>query len=675
MQAKHAIKNKKPFAGFVRKNSLTIFLCAYFVYIEIIYKLFTNTVSALGLILPSLFAVVTGFVISGICACFPKKVSIVIADILTFVVAFFPMMQITYSNWFKTPVSIRSAIAGVGKLVESFGISILNAIWEMKLPLLLMLIPYFAFVIFFRKTLNFEKRSFAALVFHIIIAAVICAATIGGMYLYGTETNSPWDLYRNMSSLDMGINKLGVIPSTGVDIRIALFGADNEGEVKIDEEPTVDPNLPDPDNEESDEEDDPKEEKVVYEANVMNFDFSALAEAETDSNISELHAYFANQTPSYKNEYTGMFEGYNLIMLTCEGFSPMAVDENITPTLYKLTHNGFVFNNFYTPIWNVSTSDGEYVACTGLYPKPGVWSFERSGKQQNDMMFCLGNVFGSLGYSTNAYHDHDFEYYGRNFSHPNMGYDFKGVGNGLDIPVIWPESDVDMMNASVPEYINNDKFHAYYMTVSGHLEYNFGGNNMASNNKDAVMNLDLPDACKAYLACNVELDKAMANLIKQLEDAGKLDKTVIVMSADHYPYGLTTEQISAFLGHPVDEEFEMYRNHLVIWNSAMEENVIVDKNCSSVDILPTILNLFGVEYDSRLLMGRDILSTSNNFVIFNDGSFITNKCMYNSKTKEITNLTDEEVDDAYILGMQTVAANRRNVSSAILTYDYYSYLR
>ena len=674
MHAKHAKNKGVSFWSFVRKNSLTIFLCAYFVYMEIIYKLFTNAVSAVGLIVPSLFAIVTGLVISGICCCFPRKVSIVIADILTFIVSFFFMMQITYSNWFKTPVSIRSAVAGVGKLVESFGISILNAIWEMKIPLLCMLIPYFFFVIFCRKTLNFEKRSFIAFIVNIVIAAVVCTSTIGGIYLYGTQTNSPWDLYRNMSSLDMGVNKLGIICSTGVDVRIALFGSDDEGEVKIDDEPVVDPDI---EEEESQTEDDdtPEEEKVVYEPNVMNFDFKALADAETDTNISELHNYFANQTPSYKNEYTGMFEGYNLIMLTCEGFSPMAVDENITPTLYKLTHNGFVFNNFYTPIWNVSTSDGEYVACTGLYPKPGVWSFERSGTQKNDMMFCLGNVFGNLGYSTNAYHDHDYEYYGRNFSHPNMGYDFKGIGNGLNIPVIWPESDVDMMEASVPEYINNDKFHAYYMTVSGHLEYNFGGNNMARRNEDAVQGLDLPDACKAYLACNVELDKAMANLIAQLEDAGKLDKTVIVMSADHYPYGLTTEQISAFLGHPVDTEFELYKNHLVIWNSAMEENVIVDKYCSSIDILPTVLNLFGCEYDSRLLAGRDILSTSNNFVIFNDGSFITNKCMYNSQTGDVTNLTDAEVDDAYILGMQTVAANRRKVSAAILTYNYYSYLR
>src|SRR5690606_21283221 len=121
-----------------------------------------------------------------------------------------------------------------------------------------------------------------------------------------------------------------------------------------------------------------------------------------------------------KNEYTGMFKGKNLILITAEGFSPYAVHKELTPTLYMMQENGFKFTDFYTPLWGVSTSDGEYVACTGLLPKEGVWSFYKSAK--NYMPFCMGNQLKSVGYNTYAYHNHYYDYYFRNESHPNMGY-------------------------------------------------------------------------------------------------------------------------------------------------------------------------------------------------------------------------------------------------------------
>ena len=119
-----------------------------------------------------------------------------------------------------------------------------------------------------------------------------------------------------------------------------------------------------------------------------------------------MHEYFKNVTPTTKNMYTGMFEGYNLIWIVAEGFSSLALDETHTPTLCQLASEGFVFNNFYNPIWGVSTSDGEYVATTGLIPKSGVWSYSRSSS--NYMPFGFGNIFGKLGYECLAYHNHTY---------------------------------------------------------------------------------------------------------------------------------------------------------------------------------------------------------------------------------------------------------------------------
>ena len=190
-----------------------------------------------------------------------------------------------------------------------------------------------------------------------------------------------------------------------------------------------------------------------------------------------MHEYFKCVPPTKKNEYTGKFKDYNLIFITAEAFSSYAVHKDITPTLYKMVNEGYQFTDFYVPLWDVSTSDGEYVAMTGLIPKSGVWSFYHSSKI--DLPFVMGRQFEKLGYNTLAYHNHTYDYYRRDLSHPNLGYDYKGVGNGLDMVSQWPRSDLEMMELTIAEFIDKEPFHVYYLTVSGHLEYNFIGNAMA----------------------------------------------------------------------------------------------------------------------------------------------------------------------------------------------------
>ena len=204
-----------------------------------------------------------------------------------------------------------------------------------------------------------------------------------------------------------------------------------------------------------------------------------------------------------------MFKGFNLIFLTAEGFSRMAVDEKHTPTLYRMVNEGFVFENFYNPRTGGSTSDGEFVCSTSLVPtNGGAKNFKIVG--QNSMPFSLGNMFNrTYGIVSRAYHDNDYEYYGRDITYPGMGYFYQGVGNGVVVGKHWPESDLEMMQSTLNEYIDDDLFNIYYMTVSGHLNYNFTGNYCAKIHYDDVQDLTYSDPCKAYSACNMELDLAM----------------------------------------------------------------------------------------------------------------------------------------------------------------------
>ncbi|MEQ6378476.1 hypothetical protein RZN25_16820 [Bacillaceae bacterium S4-13-56] len=101
-----------------------------------------------------------------------------------------------------------------------------------------------------------------------------------------------------------------------------------------------------------------KEEPVIIEFNTLPIDFDQLIANETNEDLKMMHEYFKSVTPTPKNEFTGVYEGYNLILITAEGFSSYAVNKEVTPTLYKLANEGYKFTNFYNPLWEVSASDG-----------------------------------------------------------------------------------------------------------------------------------------------------------------------------------------------------------------------------------------------------------------------------------------------------------------------------
>ncbi|WP_423189849.1 LTA synthase family protein [Alkalibacterium sp. f15] len=410
------------------------------------------------------------------------------------------------------------------------------------------------------------------------------------------------------------------------------------------------------------------EKEIEY--NILDIDFDKMLSDGNDDSLNQMHNYFASVEPTAKNEYTGRYEGYNLIFLTAESFAPYAVHEDVTPTLYKMVHEGYNFTDFYVPLWDVSSSDGEYVSLTSLVPKSGIWSFSASA--DIDLPYVMGNQLKELGYNTVAYHNHTYTYYNRDASHPNMGYDYKGIGNGLEISGGWPRSDLEMMQETVPEYIDNEPFHAYYVTVSGHMQYSFAGNNIAYKNKEYVADLPYSEQAKAYLATQIELDKALENMLNQLEEAGIADKTLIVLATDHYPYGLDNSTIDELAGHNVDRAFELYKSPLILYSKDMDP-VTVDKPSSNLDLVPTLYNLLGVEYDSRLFMGSDIFSDSSPLVMFRNKSFITDRGKYNSATKEFIPTEEDSSDDYYdyIDAISLIVDNKFYYSVKILETDYY----
>lgn len=636
------------------KKKINIFYWWLFwiLFLEYIYRIFiikdflninTLIVTVFSFIFITLFSFITNV--------FCEKANKIITVFLTIIITFFTLAQIVYYNFYNSIFSFYSLTTGTGQVLHfwSMIVEVIVRIWYI---FALILIPVILFIIFNNKIFEYKRNKGAVLYTFIIglIVSMLSSYVLIKEYGKGQLYSLNNLIYKTHAPM-LTINKTGLLTMEVIDIYRYFFGFEENFDIKKDEVKNV-------------------SKKIEY--NKLDIDFDKLIEESNDETIKSMHEYFSSLTPSEKNKYTGMFKGKNLIFITAEAFDTIAIDENITPTLYKIANNGFIFNNYYQPLYPVSTSDGEYMNVMSLIPKEGVWSFYKTSK--NYMPFGIGNMFKKLDYNTYGFHNHNYNYYHREKSHTNIGLTYYGCGNGLEKKMNckhWPNSDFEMIKATTPYYLNDDKpFMTYYMTVSGHLNYNFSGNNMASRNKSKVKNLNYKDSIKAYYATQIEFDKAIEELLNELEESGKLDDTLIVIAPDHYPYGLTTKDMNTVSRIDRTDKFENYHTSLIMYNPKIEKQV-VDKVISGIDILPTIYNLFGIDYDSRLLMGSDIFSNTEHIVILSDRSFITSKGKYNSITGEFSN---PNVSKEYIDNINKIINEKFKMSSLILEKDYYKEL-
>lgn len=702
--------------------STVLYFIAVIFWLELTFHFVMFGSFSLSFMFPILFSIPMGAFFGFLCNLTPsKQANYIITCVLTFFCCLVFGANIVYHSVFDSFVAVFSMIAqGTATQALTFGPFLMQAIaniWSNIFGIILIVIPFIFILTIGRTLLSFRQRKLPV---HGVIAAGIVVSHIICLLLvnFGSrDAYSVYDLYHNNSSLTDSVEQLGIATAMRLDLKSVLFGKSGSGLSDLDlsngGSDWMNQNNPAGGTAEATEpsetgevsggetapaETEPEKEPDIHDLyNFTDIDFDKLiadAEAAGKSDLATMHRYYQSQEPTKKNEYTGIYEGYNLIFLTAEGFSPYAVDKELTPTLYKLVNTGYVFNNFYTPLWYGSTLSGEYANLVSQIPLDGGRiSMELTGENKTDMYFCLGRMMERAGYNLWGFHNHTFDYYSRDASHPNMGYtNWIAVGTGFETEnnssgkPYWPQSDLHLIDTTFDIYAGSEPFHAYYMTVSAHAEYNFGGNAMSARNKDAVADLPLSDTAKAYIACNIELDKAMESLLNKLEEAGIADHTLVVLSADHIPYADgyrdMCDEIAAYQKgvdeYHIDQYFERYRNNLIIWTGSMEEgkNVVVDKPCYSMDILPTIANMLGLDYDSRVLVGRDIFSDTEGLVIFPNASWISETAMYNNSkdARGVTSLTGEEVSEEYVSDMRKRVSNALKISRQFVEMDYYSYL-
>lgn len=636
----------------MKKLNLLIYYILFIVYEELIFSCLVYKTFPTSLWLIILFSIPIAVILNLITSVFKPKINKFLTYIITIAFIILFSAQIVYYSMYEAIISFFSMMHG-GQITE-FMEAIIDVVLRNWYGIALFALPLVILIVLSKKkVLLFEKNSLkeiaikmtSVVVVHLV--ALLCVNFINTNMMYSNK-----NLYYNIHIPKVTANRMGLLTTMRLDLQRFIFGFEEKLSVETSTTPI-------------------EEKENSY--NVTYIDFDKLIQNEENNTIKEMHEYFSSQEASKKNKYTGMFKEKNLIVLVGESFSSLAIREDLTPNLYKLYKEGFQFDNFYTPIFPVSTADGEYITDTSLIPKEGVWSFLKV--EGNYMPYSYPNVFEKQGYSSNAYHNHTATYYERDKYIETMGYNsYLAVGTGLEDRMDtsnWPNSDYEMVKTTMDDYINNEKFMAYYMTVSGHMNYTKMGNMMVYRNWDQVKYLPYSHKAKSYLAANIELDKAVGELIRRLEEAGKLEDTVIVISGDHYPYGLTLEEINELSTFERDDKFEKYRMPFLIWSGSMKEPIKVEKIGSSLDVLPTVLNLFGAEFDSRLLIGRDILSDTEPLVIFSDRSFITDKGRYNAVTGEFIANEGTTVEEGYVDKINTIIYKKYQMSRLILENDYY----
>lgn len=590
---------------------------------------------------------------------------------LVTLVAVLYIVEYFVSDAYVTFMDLGTLLNGAKGVATDFADVVVGLVLRDFWRILVILLPVIAFALLARPV----GTSWRLRWFGLVLALAVYLGGYAIVHAVGVDAERMGTTY----NFDSAIRCFGL--NMGVTLDALNSGAEEDAAFVVVEQPVTPATVP----QEIPEETVPGEtEPVVYEPNVMDFDFAALAEAETFNRVEAIHKYVATVQPTLKNEYTGLFAGKNLIIITAEAFAKEVIDPERTPTLYRLANEGIRFDEFYQPMWGGSTSSGEFSVLTGLVSASGTNSINES--RQQELFLSIGKQLQKQNYFSAAYHNHLYTFYDRHKTHTFYGYDtFTGLGNGMEQGVKdqWPESDLEMMEFTVPQYIDKQPFSIYYMSVSGHCRYNFMGNKMSKKNEELVADMDASNTVRAYHASQLELEKALASLVSQLEEAGIADDTVIVLTADHYPYGLEPgstwnndkDYIAELYGFDPKNEIERDHNALIIWSGCLEgKNIVIEEPTYSLDILPTLSNLFGVEFDSRLLVGRDVFSEAEPIVLWYDHSWVTDKGYYDSAKSKFTPRDGVEVDEEYVQRIKSLVYNKIFYSREVQVTDYFNYL-
>lgn len=607
---------------------------------------------------------IVSLILSMLVSLLPSKLTNVFNLFIIFLVDLYAVAQVGFSNFMGNFMSVNSS-SQLDKVTSYFLDYVQTFSWEFYLifiPFIILIVYY----IFFNKKIKhiFDYSHYLNYLLTLIPISLLCWLFYVSLDVnfmkseYQAEKNS--DLFKYPENPNVVFNQFGSTIYAIIDFKSLLGEASAE---------TINNNN-----------DNNNQDAVIndYTRVINDYSWRKVMENEKNSNYKKLNEYFINRDITDKNEMTGYLKDKNLIFLLLESVNtiPFMYPEYF-PNLNKIYNEGWTWTNSYTPRNSCSTGNNEMTALISLYSIS--YNCTANIYRNNTYFQSIFNLFNSADYQTTSYHDYADHYYYRNTIHINMGSSkyYNAYKLGIKVNAVYEEwpSDVDLFENSFKYYSGNDKFMAFMATVTTHRPYTVYseyGNKHLKLFKD----LNISTAGKRYLSKVKELDMGIGTLLAKLEASGELDDTVIVIFGDHYPYGLSNTQLQQFFSYDViNNQYERDRTPFAIYNSQMVPTKY-DDYTSIINIVPTLANLFDLNYDPRYYMGVDLFSDDyKSMVVYADGSWQNEAAFYNASKGKITyKNTGVTLDSNEIVEVNKKISNDIKMSSLAITKNYFNYL-
>ena len=423
-----------------------------------------------------------------------------------------------------------------------------------------------------------------------------------------------------------------------------------------------------------------------------------------DNALKEVTDYFNDNNKNFKvNEYTGIFEGKNVIAIHAESLQNFAIGlkfegKEVTPNLNKLIKESLYFNNFYAQVGVGTSSDTEFTYSTSLLPANNGTVFVN---YFDNKFVTIQNLINNKGYYVFSMHGNVGDFWNRNTMHQNMGYDkfYSKSSFVIDEEYGLGLSDESFFRQVVPmiKDISLNVGEPYYgtlITLTNHTpwkdasEYsNFkttwtvdiGGSKVT---RDYLENKVLGK----YIKSMNYMDNVIGMFLENMDNEGLLDDTVIVIYGDHdarisksnYDYMYNYDPVTDRVLEPNDVGYKEFNNYdyeisknvpLIIWSKDLDESKIISTPMGMIDVMPTFGNMLNIY--NKYALGNDIMNITNdeNVVVFKDGSYITNKIYYSARNNEAYTLSNEVITEDYISRNSEYANKILDISNKIITYD------
>ncbi len=644
------------------RRILTFWLiyAASFAAIEFLFALFSDfDVFSPSKIRILLFVLSAGLTLAIITSLMNRRWSRICMYFALFAYAFYALFQSSFHDYMGYYVSFSTAKTTATNVTD-YVLDFLKAIKFRYIAYFFpMLMTYFVIQ---KRWIRIPKRKMEIKAIAMMTAVLIFVHLLSlqslNWFVAGFQVYTPKLLYHNPTQTTLAIKELGVQRYGIRDVIMLFHDIDSEIIIKPD-----DPINPDPD------------QKPDLTRKLKTDLWTDLAYRETDEKIKQIDDYLLKRVISSKNDMTGIFKDKNLVYIMVEAFDYMAIHPQLTPTLYRLMHEGFYFDDYYAVKASCATGESEFMGLVSLIPV--VSACTPYEYYENEYPQSVFNLFKDNGYHVSSYHSYPDKFYPRTPWHTNMGSEWFYHSEQLQIPMLkgWP-SDLTLLEKSYEVYSKQDRpFMAFVITAAMHFVYD-SDSTLGNRYLDEV-NQYMPNASmdiKRYMSKSIDFDRGLARLFELFEEDDLMDDTVFVLYADHHPFRINYNEIVKHTPY-VDrsEGLSIDRSPLIIYHKNSSPKTISTPG-SQIDILPTIANLFGLDFDPRIYIGQDLFSDLNNVVIFTNGSWKTEKGeFYATRQAFVPYDENDTYTEEEILKINMYVKNQFTISEEILKTDYFKY--